>query len=221
MISEEKVLSVMDRRGFSKYLTRLSMDDYTVPEEDGGTKARRVVEKYIDKADEMLDNGVGIFFAGPTGVGKSMLATIIVKEVIKTATRRPSPLLVNCDQLIQSTNDMWFREKEAGVIPLKKICETDLLVIDDIPNTLNNSRDVYKIIEEVLARRNPNNLPTIITYGKGKQDFKREAPERLLSFVTEKLLVVDLQNIPDRRAAKGRKIIEMFDMQDMLKKKGD
>ena len=214
MALSTRLLSYMERAGFDRGLLRKTMEDYTVSNEEDGAKARHVIGQYVKDAVNMVSSGTGILLAGRTGVGKTMLLTILAYRLLEMQLVKP--LLVDCNDLIMSTNAMWVREAAEGTRhTFDHILRAELLLIDNVPFKLNQSRDVFPIIEKILRHRNSRDLPTFITYGKLLSDLKREADERTLSLINEKLLVVGLKSLKDRRSENQREIHRKFKIGEM------
>jgi len=134
------------------------------------------LRSYAAKVDALAPKGVGIVFLGPQGVGKTSLASILLREL---RPRGYSGLFLTA----------WdFREFTRGKVPFdgeqlygERARTVDLLVLDNL--TELDGQDVAwgkRPIEELLSSRASLGRPTIVTTRIGSSELASGAWRGLL-----------------------------------------
>ena len=139
--------------GIPRRFARMSLDDFKV-EDDNLEAVRDFVKEYISNLpDNLLDNQ-GIFFFGSNGVGKSMLASIILKEayMLRYSGRR-----VTFSVLISEYTKTWNKE-ESQYDTYKGV---EVLVLEEVGKEID-SKIAVPILEDLLRYREEKGLLTII-----------------------------------------------------------
>lgn len=155
----------LSRMGVPKHLFNFSLDDM----DDLGIESRRkvidYVKKYTDNLDYAFDNNVGIFFYGANGVGKSTLASLIIKEAYR---RRYKAKRCTFSDYISEYTKTWNLEKathwgEDDPVGLfyHNYKAVDFLVIEELGKE-RESELALTTLEDLLRYREEKGLPTII-----------------------------------------------------------
>lgn len=102
----------------------------------------------------------GLYFFGPTGVGKTHLGVAILKTLLQ---RKIPVLFVDCNELffhLKRAYDPDSLESELGI--LRPVMETEIILFDDIG--AHRTRDwVYEIYQTIINYRYKENLMTLAT----------------------------------------------------------
>ncbi|NMB95579.1 MAG: ATP-binding protein [Clostridiaceae bacterium] len=131
----------------------------------------------FDKPDER-----NLFFSGPTGVGKTFMASCIAKELLdrgKTVLYQTSPVLFNT---INEYKFNFSNDEDYSDVGYRNIFEVELLIIDDL-GIEPPSPARYAELLTILNTRQINNLTrpckTIISTNIG--------PKQLYEYYTERV----------------------------------
>ena len=68
--------------GIGELYQRLDWDHY-----EGDPEVVKTLQDYVRGHEDYIDQGLGLLFTGKRGIGKTMLATLVLKELIRAATR--------------------------------------------------------------------------------------------------------------------------------------
>lgn len=140
----------------------ISIDDFEV-RSDSLEPVKELVTDYISNIDSMFCNNKGILFSGSNGVGKSMLASIILKEAYR---HRYSCRRTNFIDYINSYTRAW----NARSVDEKDTIEQDFytnykaaefLVLEEVGKEVD-SKVSAPILEDCLRYRDEHGLVTII-----------------------------------------------------------
>lgn len=117
------------------------------------TDQRKLVESFIHDYDDWASQGLGLYiWSAMSGSGKTFLASAITNTLIKK--KRIKAKFVSVSELISM-------EKNDYGDPIKELCETDLLVLDDLGATQANQW-LNDILFRILDKRDQKR-PTIVT----------------------------------------------------------
>jgi DNA replication protein DnaC len=101
--------------------------DYTLDDYEGDPDTKDLIERYINNLHTMYEDRVCLSFFGANGAGKTMLASIIVKEAYR---RRYNSHMTTLQHLMELT---FNRDKTVEMKDeLKYINESEFLVIDEL-----------------------------------------------------------------------------------------
>lgn len=171
-----------------------------------------VVAKYISNIDIMWRKGWGLFVYGGNGTGKSMLASIILKEAIKRGylvyfTSLSEVLQKYCDAMYNQDARRDFEED---------FLSADFIVLDDVDKAYKNQKTFIDSAYDYLFRTRANRmLPIIVTSNLGREDLVQKDGEQqtfgrsLLSLFNEHLHDLCVRGM-DRRQMKLKKEMEAF-----------
>lgn len=133
----------------------LTLDSITHPQT---TEVRARVKEYIDNMEAHLENGVGVFLYGSTGLAKTGIASIILMEAIK---RRHTGYFTTLDQCVNLYAGGWKDEKIKEQYQ-ELILDTDVLVLDEVGNEPRTNINLVGSCFNDVVRRRANNLQTTV-----------------------------------------------------------
>lgn len=158
----EKNLSKM---GVPKHLYNFTLDDMDDLGMDERRKVIDYVKKYVENLDYAFDNNIGIFFYGANGVGKSTLASLIVKEAYR---RRYKAKRCTFTEYITEFSKTWNTDRaehggedDALGLFYHNFKAVDFLVIEELGKE-RESELALTTLEDLLRYREEKGLPTII-----------------------------------------------------------
>jgi DNA replication protein DnaC len=130
---------------------------------------RRKVEHYVENLSKALRKGIGIYFHGNQGTGKTLAACLILKEAIRRGYKAYFTMLT---EVIEKYCDGRY-DREARAAFARHILEADLLVLDDIDKGYISDKSTFidSAYDYVLRTRSNNNLPIIFTSNMKKEQF--------------------------------------------------
>lgn len=131
--------------------------DFTWCDED---KVIKPVRKYVTSIDKMLEEGVGLYLWGRNSVGKSLVASLILKAAL---IKNYSVYFTSFETVLNMSTDGTYN-KDARYEFRQKILQTDFLVLDDIDKTYRSSSTFSDSKLDLVFRARANdNLPVLIT----------------------------------------------------------
>lgn len=148
---------------------------------------------------------MGLTFTGSTGIGKSHMAAVIVKEIIMKGYDDVLfiPVEKFLDDIKETFDGDYNRQYKATKSDImEKICTASLLVFDDL---MANSTTEWAMhmIEQVYDRRSSTRRPTITTSNFSEKQLKAmladARQERLFSRIAGYSVMIDLGDQRDER----------------------
>lgn len=181
---------------------RLDWDDYTGPEE-----LVNGVMKYMDKRDQFLKRGIGIYFFGTVGSGKTMLANLVIKELIKDGYRC---FATTFSQTVEMFTAGWSDKADKDYFQ-RKFINSEVLLLDDVGKELRGTRLALAetTFDAILRQRVQAGRATIITTNMTPADLEEGYGAAILSLVREKSLEVVFDGKDFRSKARAREIDEV------------
>lgn len=149
--------------GVPKQFCNKTIIDFKTYHDDGLSKIKSFVADYLCDIQINMSDGRGIFFFGSNGVGKSMLASIILIEAYKY---RYSCRRVTFSRYIDVYTEAWgVKNKDEKDAWENDFYETykgaELLVLEEIGKEID-SKIAKPILEDLLRYREEHGLVTII-----------------------------------------------------------
>ncbi|MBK8293817.1 MAG: ATP-binding protein [Solirubrobacterales bacterium] len=144
--------------------------------------AVNAVRDWIDSMDTHLDKGTGLWFEGGIGTGKTTLAMLMSKEVLK---RGHSVAIYSCPKLlarIRETFNAGIGEETYSEL-FERLCEVDLLHVDDLGAEKQTEwvlEQLYSLINERYEREKPMVVTTNFDLTKLEEQIGPRTVSRLL-----------------------------------------
>jgi DNA replication protein DnaC len=143
-------------------------------------EAVRVVRRFVERIDENLDRGRGVWIMGDVGTGKTMLAMLISKAALdagRTTAIYSLPRLLN---LIREAID-----EEDGVVGfLDKLATVDLLHIDDV-GAENRTDWALEQLYSIINSRYEDERSIVITTNLEPDELAQQIGQRTVSRLVE------------------------------------
>lgn len=152
--------------------------------------------EYLNQIKKFYEIGNGLYLYGPNASGKSTLAYLIGKNILKTTSY--SVKCYNHLSLLKDFQRTWGRDNQAVAKTkfIQAFKETDFLIIDDFLFQEHNSDWAREFTSEMLRLRVDNNLPTIFTSNYNIDEIakiidKNKETQNSISIISKLLETID------------------------------
>ena len=145
----------------------------------------------------------GLFFSGPTGLGKTHLSLAIAQEVIGKGY---NVAYGSASDFLRAIEDEHFgRRQETGT--LDSLLEVDLLVLDDLGVEFSSSFNLAEIYNLINTRGN-RQKPTIISSNLSGKELEEKYSQRIVSrlftqFTYLRFVGKDIRQLKSQTGAKN------------------
>jgi DNA replication protein DnaC len=146
---------------------------------------RRVVEEvrsFVNRLDEHLDAGRGLWFMGPVGTGKTTLAMLVSKAALKAGR---SVAIYSLPRLLHEIRDDTHRAESSHVDLLDRLTAVDLLHIDDVGAQRTTDWVLEELYSIVNARYEEKRSMVITTNILDRDELCAQITARTVSRLTE------------------------------------
>jgi DNA replication protein DnaC len=185
----DKYVSTFRKLGIGENYFDLTFSDFH------NQKVVKLCQNYLENFEQFCSNGLGLLFTGISGSGKTMLASMILMELVKT--RGVVGSCLDLEQVLYLIGNQWKDEERKAEIN-RKLFLAPILMLDNVPFTLTKTRDVNEIMFLILSRRMKINRPTIITTIYDEDEMLRSFSKELRSLLTECTITVKLPPVDYR-----------------------
>lgn len=182
---------------------RLDWDDYAGP-----TEALDGVIKYLERREQFLRRGMGIYFLGSYGTGKTMLANLVLKELIKDGL---TCWATTFSQTVEMFTAGWTDKADKNYFQTKFI-NSQVLLLDDVGKELRGTRIALAetTFDAILRQRVQAGRTTFITTNMSHDELEDGYGSAILSLVREKSLVQAFEGNDFRVTANDREVSEVL-----------
>lgn len=190
---------------------RLSREDY-----QGKTEIDELFDTYVGNHWAYVNRGVGLFFTGDYGTGKTMVANLMLKEFVK---RGYTCYATTFAQMIEMYTAGWKKASEQRMFE-KRFKESQVLLLDDVgrdwmmSQELNKSGGRRSTLEEstfdtILRTRVQFGRPTFITTNLVEEELQDSYGGAVLSLLSEKSIMKQFVGDDFRPKATSRELQEI------------
>jgi len=181
---------------------RLDWDDYVGP-----TPILDGVTKYLDKREQFLKRGIGMYFSGSYGTGKTMLANLVLKELVKDGL---TCWATTFSQTVEMFTAGWSDKADKNYFQ-QKFINSQALLLDDVGKELRGTRIALAetTFDAILRQRVQAGRTTFITTNMDPQDLEDGYGAAILSLIREKSLDLRFDGNDFRTSANSREIDEI------------
>ena len=146
--------------GIGRVYQRLSWDDFT-----GEDIVLREVEHYL--TNKLAEGGLGIIFSGDLGTGKTMIANLILKEMVR---RGMTCYATTFAQTVESFTSTWGNREQKQWFA-DRFMYSQVLLLDDLGREVRLSNNLPQTTFDMILRtRVQDGRPTLLTTNIAPQD---------------------------------------------------
>ena len=189
--------------GIGTTYQRLDWDDYAGP-----TAALDGVVKYLDLRSDFLRRGIGLYFLGSYGTGKTMLANLVLKELVKDGL---TCFATTFSQTVEMFTAGWSDKADKTYFQAKFI-NSQVLLLDDVGKELRGTRIALAetTFDAILRQRVQAGRATMITTNMNRAELEEGDGAAILSLILEKSLIQPFEGDDFRSIANDREIAEVL-----------
>lgn len=196
-LSEENLILM----GIPQEFWNTSLDELSKRHDDSIFK---VVNKYVNNIHDNYEKGIGIFFFGSNGVGKTELSSVVGREAYRrrytvkfTTMNKLTPLGVKAgyDEDIKAEYYSYY-------------LNVDLLIVDEVGKEQEGEKKAnITILEEVLRHRNMRMLPSIVVTNLKPEDFRDRYGESIYSLIFARFIDIKMVGEDKRKTVRHNEVL--------------
>lgn len=178
----------------------------------GPDKARKAAITYLQRLEDMKDQGVGMLFVGPNGPGKTTLMMIIAKYLSRARwdvfCTSLGEIVADIQRGFKSGSEHQGDDQEGLQTRAKT---ANFLFIDDVGKEhRGQSGFVSTVFDNLIRFRVQHRLPTFLTTNYTKSELEGTYGESVMSLLEGKLLAVVVDGSDYRRTELKQKVKNGF-----------
>jgi DNA replication protein DnaC len=179
-----QIIALRKARSLSAVIPRryrdVAFDRYPVTEIEPRAAVRQV-RAYVDRIDQHLDAGRGLWFMGTVGTGKTTLAMLVSKAALEAGR---SVAIYSLPRLLNEIRDT-HRAERSHVDLLDRLTAVDLLHVDDVGAERTTDWVLEELYSIVNARYEDKRSMVITTNILDREALCEQITERTVSRLTE------------------------------------
>ncbi len=180
---------------------RLSWDDLEVPENQLAP-----VRDYVENIESYIARGMGLFLSGSVGSGKTLIANLILKDLVRLHYECYFTTFAGAVENFTST---WGDSDEKKRFA-NRFMHSRVLCLDDLGKEFRASNGLSPTTFDYILRiRVSEGRPTILTTNLAAAEVKTGYGAAVLSLLVEKSIEVPLSGADFRVKAHSRSIAEI------------
>lgn len=165
----------------------LDWDDFIVTT-PAKAKALQDVRLYLEN-DEVRRRGLGIIFTGTGGTGKTMLANLILKDLVKAGHRCYATTF---SEMVDAFTAGWTDDAEKKWFA-RKFKQSEVLLLDDLGKEFKTKTALSQTtFDNLLRTRVQGARPTIITTNLTQDELAAGYGGSVMSLIRRKSLVIEM-----------------------------
>ena len=154
-----------------------------------------VVRSFTNRIDNHLDAGQGLWFAGPTGTGKTTLAMLISKAALAAGR---SVAIYSLPRLLNEIRENTHRPERSHIALLDQLTAVDLLHVDDVGAERSTDWVLEELYSIVNARYEDQRSMVITTNLDDEEKLADQVSQRTVSRLAEMCERLPVEGV-DRR----------------------
>lgn len=161
---------------------------------------------YIDNAEAYIDRGIGLFISGPVGTGKTMLANLVLKELVKRGYKCNATTF---SSTVEAFTAGWNSQEEKQRFA-ERFMYSEVLLLDDMGKEFRRQNGLHQTtFDHILRTRVQAGRPTLLTTNMTPQEVKTGYGAAVLSLLVEQSIEILLPGEDFRPTAHDRTVAEV------------
>lgn len=154
--------------------------------------------KYLKNLEEMKDRGVGILYVGPNGPGKTTLAMIVMKYLVRANW---DVFCTSLGEVVERIQKSWNATTDESHGEFLGYCrEANFLFIDDVGKEHRGASGfVQTVFDNLIRHRVQHRSPTFLTTNLTKSELEGTYGESVMSLLEGKLIPVTVDGADYRK----------------------
>lgn len=182
---------------------RLDWSDFV-----GDESALQQISDYILKHEQMTRRGMGLLLSGPLGTGKTFLANMVLKELIKRGYNCWATTFANTIEAFTAT---WGNQEEKQWFA-RRFMYSQVLLLDDLGRDLRTGNNLpQSTFDSILRTRVQEGRTTLVTTNMSMRELETGYGSAVLSLLKEVSLRIEFTGSDFRPRANARTMSELDD----------
>ena len=161
------------------------------------------IYKFLSDPEKYLSRGVGVYLWGPPGTGKTMIATLILKDLIRKGYTGFSATMA---AMVEYFTAGWGGNTDEKEWFTGKFLNSQILVLDEVRR---DNRLAESTFDHILRTRVHEGRPTIITTNLTPDELESGYGSSILSLIVQQSIAVNLNRQNYRGTAHDRVMEEI------------
>lgn len=179
---------------------RLSWEDF-----EGDPQIVTQLKKYLAGHENFVGRGIGLLFSGDYGAGKTMLTTLVLKELVKLGYSCYSTTFA---ATIEKFTAGWGSREEQRYFHHKFI-SSDVLLLDDLGREFRSKNGLSETtFDSILRSRVQGGRPTFITTNMTVPELMSGYGGAVLSLLREVSVEYKFEGVSDFRVRSQKRTLE-------------
>lgn len=177
---------------------RLDWDDF-----EGADAIVEQLSKYLFDHGRYISRGVGLFLSGPVGTGKTMLANLVLKELVKKGY---SCFATTFNQTMDFFTAGWHNADDQEYFR-RKFLRSRVLLLDDIGKEMR-TKLTNSTLDAILRTRVQEGNPTFITTNLSSAEMESGYGAGILSLLKESSIYYEFPPEDDFRPRSHQRTLD-------------
>lgn len=172
--------------GIGRPFQRLDWPDFK-----GDPEILASAQHYLSRAEDYIDNGIGLLFMGPVGTGKTMLAYLVLKTLVRQGYKCYATTFSG---MIEEFTASWYNSDQKLWFA-NKFMYSQVLLLDDVGKELRSNNNLSpSTFDNVLRTRVQEGRPTFMTTNfVSENEFVHGYGSAALSLIKRSSLMLDFK----------------------------
>jgi DNA replication protein DnaC len=181
---------------------RKDWDDLIIPRE-----RFTPINDYVANPERFLSRGIGLLITGPNGTGKTLIANLILKQLVREDYRC---YFTTASGMVTEFTAGWNNDNEKHRFA-QKFMKTNVLCLDDLGKEFKSSNKLSATtFDHILRTRVHNGLATILTTNLDVNELRRGYGGAVLSLLMEQSMGVHIEGGDFRAQVYDRNMSEAY-----------
>ena len=182
---------------------RLNWEDF-----HGDPKAAKLGQMYLSKHKEMVNGGMGLMLHGSWGTGKTLMAALIAKELVKLGY---TVYFATFTQMVDEFTRGWGSNEDKARFEAK-VVKSDIFILDDVGKEFRTKNNLSEAtFDHVLRQRALDNRPTFMTTNMSMEELQTGYGSAIFSLLKERMIVHNMVGEDFREFARERTLNEIVE----------